>query len=158
MPFLWIPFINNTFGMAGTFCWIRSKDNSGNLNLAGLIEWYALWHIPLILLCIINLITIVAILVILCKRLCIKKTSDKVYKNMLRENAPLLIYPVIYNFISLFPLARHLYQTITISEESDSQVHCALVIIDSVAISSFSLLHTAYSLLLRDTIGNSIHL
>ena len=135
ISFFWIPFINNTYGMAGTFCWIRSKDDSCKENLAGLIEWYALWHIPMILLCVINMITIVAILVILCKRLCIEKTSDKVYRNMLRENAPLLIYPLFYNFISLFPLARHLYQTMHTSEESDNQVHHELVIFDSVAIS-----------------------
>ena len=134
MSFLWIPFIDDAYGMAGTFCWIRSKDDlCMNKNLAGLIEWYALWYIPLILSCIINMITIVAIVVILCKRLCIEKTSDKVYRNMLRENAPLLTYPVIYNFFSLLPLARHLYQTIATSEVSDKQVQSALWIMESVA-------------------------
>ena len=134
MSFLWIPFIDNAYGMAGTVCWIRSKDDFCQKKLAGLIEWYALWYIPLILLCVINMITIVAILVILCKRLCIEKTSDKVYKNMLRENAPLLIYPLIYNFFSLFPLARHLYQTMHTSEKGENQVHRALLIMASVAI------------------------
>ena len=133
MSFLWIPFINNAYGMADTWCWIRSKDDFCEENLAGLIEWYTLWYIPWIALCVINLITIVAIVVILCKRLCIEKTSDKVYKNMLRENAPLLTYPLIYNFFTLFPLAHRLYQTITVSEESDNQVHRALVVMHSVA-------------------------
>ena len=134
MSFLWIPFINNAYGMEDTVCWIRSKDDLCTKNLAGLIEWYALWFIPMILLCVVNMITIVAIVVILCKRLCIEKTSDKVYKKMLRENAPLLIYPLIYNFFSLFPLARHLYQTLATSEMGENQVHRALMIMDSVAI------------------------
>ena len=134
MSFLWIPFINNTYGMADTVCWIRSKDDFCQKNLAGLIEWYALWYIPLILLSVMNMITIVAIVVILCKRLCIKKTSDKVYKNMLRENAPLLIYPLIYNFFSLFSLARDLYQTMATSEKGENQVQRALLIMASVAI------------------------
>ena len=133
MSFLWIPFINNTYGMAGAFCWIRSKDDSCNENVAGSIERYALWYIPLILLCAINMITIVAILVILCKRLCIEKISDKVYINMLRENAPLLTYPVIYNFFSLFPLARRLYETMTNAETNDNQVQRALMIMHTVA-------------------------
>ena len=134
MSFLWIPFINNAYGMAAdTWCWIRSKDDLCNENLAGLIEWYALWYIPMILLSVINMITIVAILVILCKRLCIEKTSDKVYRNMLRENAPLLTYPVIYNFFSLFPLARRLYETMTNAETNDNQVQRALMIMHSVA-------------------------
>ena len=129
MSFLWIPFINNTYGMAaGTVCWIRSKDDFCQKNLAGLIEWYALWYIPLILLCVINMITIVAIVVILCKRLCIEKTSDKVYKNMLRENAPLLIYPLIYNFFSLFPFAHDLYETIP-----NTNSNLALMVMNSVA-------------------------
>ena len=133
MSFLWIPFINNAYGMAGTWCWIRSKDDSCKENLAGLIEWYVLWYIPLILLCVINLIIIIAIVVILCKRLCIKETSDKAYRNMLRENAPLLTYPVIYNFFFLFPLARRLYETMPNVETNDNQVHRALMIMHSVA-------------------------
>ena len=133
MSFLWIPFINNAYGMAGTVCWIRREDYFCQKNLAGWIEWYALWYIPLILLSVINMITIVAILVILCKRLCIKKTSDKVYKNMLRENAPLLTYPVIYNFFSLFPLARRLYETMPNADTNDNQVERAFMIMQSVA-------------------------
>ena len=134
MSLLWIPFINNAYGMAGTWCWIRSKDDSCKENLAGLIEWYALWYIPLILLCVINLIIIIAIVVILCKRLCIKETSDKAYRNMLRENAPLLTYPVIYNFFFLFPLARRLYETMpNVETNDDNQVHRALMIMRSVA-------------------------
>ena len=133
MSFLWIPFINNAYGMAGTWCWIRGKDDLCDENLAGLIEWYALWYFPWIALCVNNLILIVAIVVTLCKRLCIEKTSDKVYRNMIRENAPLLTYPVIYNFFSLFPLVRHLYQTITDSETKDNQVQRALMIMNSVA-------------------------
>ena len=89
MSILWIPFINNAYGMAGTWCWIRNKDDLCGVNLAGSIEWYALWYIPWIALCVINLITIVAIVVILCKRLCLKGTPDKVYKSMLWENATL---------------------------------------------------------------------
>ena len=131
MSFLWIPFINDAYGMAGTWCWIRSEDDFCEENLAGSIERYALWFIPLILLCVINMITIAAILVILCKRLCIEKTSDKVYRNMLWENAPLLTYPVINNFFSLFLLARGLYETIP--NTNNNQVLRALMVMNSVA-------------------------
>ena len=74
-----------------------SRRSTIETNLASLIEWYALWYGPLIVLCVLNLIIIVAIVVILCKRLCIEGTSDRlrVYRNMLRENAPLLMYPVM---------------------------------------------------------------
>ena len=133
MSFFWIPFINNAYGRAGPWCWIRREDDFCQKNLAGLIEWYALWYIPMILLCVIDTITIAAILVILCKRLCIEKTSDKVYRNMLRENAPLLIYPLIYIFFSLFPLARRLYETMTNAETNDNQVERAFMIMQSVA-------------------------
>ena len=133
MSFLWIPFIDNAYGMAGTVCWIRSKDDFCQKKLAGLIEWYALWYIPLILLCVTNMITIVAIVVILCKRLCLKGTPDRVYKSMLWENAPLLTYPVIYNFFFLLPLAHRLYETITVSEIGDNQVQSVLWIIHSVS-------------------------
>ena len=130
---LWIPFINDAYGLAGTWCWIRSKDDFCNKNLAGLIEWYALWYGPLIVLCILNLIIIVAIVVILCKRLCIEGTSDRVYRNMLRENAPLLMYPVMYNFFFLFALAHRLYETMTDSKTIDKQLWHVLSMMHSVA-------------------------
>ena len=105
--FLWIPFISNAYGLAGTWCWIQNKDYFCVRNWPGLIEWYALWCGPLIVLCVLNLIIIVAIVVILCKRLCIEGTSDTVYRNTLRENAPLLMYPVMYNLFFLFAIAHN---------------------------------------------------
>ena len=122
LSFLWIPFANDAYGLAGTWCWIRSKDN-----VAGLIELYALFVCPVIVLCVLNMIIIVAIVVILCKRLCIEGTSDRVYRNMLRENAPLLVYPVIYNFFFLFAIAHRL------CEDIDNQVLHVLSIMHSVA-------------------------
>ena len=39
-----------------------SRRSTIETNLAGLIEWYALWYGPLIVLCVLNLIIIVAII------------------------------------------------------------------------------------------------
>ena len=44
-----------------------SRRSTIKTNLAGLIEWYALWYGPVIVLCVLNLIIIVAIVVLLCK-------------------------------------------------------------------------------------------
>ena len=133
LSFLWIPFANDAYGLADTWCWIRSKDYFCKKNVPGLIEWYALFVCPVIVLCVLNLIIIVAIVVILCKRLCIEGTSDRVYRNMLRENAPLLMYPVMYNFFLLFAIAHRLYETMTDSKTNDNQVLHVLSIMHSVS-------------------------
>ena len=133
LSFLWIPFANDAYGLAGTWCWIRSKDYFCKKNWPGLIEWYALFVCPVIVLCVLNLIIIVAIVVILCKRLCIEGTSDRVYRNTLRENAPLLVYPVMYNFFLLFAIAHRLYETMTDSKTNDNQVLHVLSIMHSVS-------------------------
>ena len=59
------------------------------------------------------MVIVAAMLVILCKRLYFQETPDQVYKIMLRENAPLMIYPVLFHIVKLLGLAHRLYQITT---------------------------------------------
>ena len=113
LSFVWIPFIHDAYGLAGAWCWIRQKDDNCNPIIAGVVEQYALWYVPQFVLCTVNTIAILAILVILCKQLYVQKTQDEVYKNVLRENAPLMIYPVLYQVFNWVSLAQRIHETIT---------------------------------------------
>ena len=113
LSFVWIPFLHDAYGLAGAWCWIRDNYDNCSPNLAGKIEQYALWYVPLFVLCILDTIIIAVILVILCKRLFIDSTADTVYKSTLRENAPLMIYPVFYQIFNWVAVAQRIHETIT---------------------------------------------
>ena len=103
--FVWIPFLHDAYGLAGAWCWIRQKDDNCDSLLAGKIEQYVQGYGPVSFLCIVAMVIIAAMLVILCKRLYFQETPDQVYKTMLRENAPLMIYPVLFHIVKLLGLA-----------------------------------------------------
>ena len=111
--FVWIPFLHDAYGLAGAWCWIRQKDDNCDSLLAGKIEQYVLGYGPVSFLCIVAMFIVAAMLVILCKRLYFQETPDQVYKTMLRENAPLMIYPVLFHIVKLLGLAHRLYQITT---------------------------------------------
>ena len=67
--FSWIPFIHNTYGLAGAWCWIRAFDHEDcSFYIEGLIEQYVLWYGPLFVVLIGNFASTVAVSVVLCYR------------------------------------------------------------------------------------------
>ena len=127
--FSWVPFLHDTYGLAGAWCWIRVYGYADcQYYEEGLIEQYALWYGPFLLLLIFNAILTMAVLIILCRRAFCKQSNhapkdeenrvvrfqglnpeaDK-YKKALKDTLPLLAYPIIYNFFSWFTLANHTY-------------------------------------------------
>ena len=99
--FSWIPFINDTYGRAGVWCWIRTIDiiTCERLNF-GVVLQLVLFYVPMFSLL---LILVIFYLVILCKLQWRKRKwkdkldehsrhSDKVVR---KEIISLLAYPVI---------------------------------------------------------------
>ena len=138
--FVWIPFIHNTYGLAGAWCWIRKQDEYCNPFKEGLIEQFALWYVPYFILTIINSISITVITIILCKRTCDKKRQghkafqedvcdikckpfqdgDNRYKDeyhqyrqALRETLPLLALPIAFLFLGWFALANRIFRAVS---------------------------------------------
>ena len=129
----WVPFLHDTYGLAGAWCWIRVYGYADcRYYREGLIEQYALWYGPFFLLLIVNAILTIAVLVVLCRRAFRKQPNrapdvnedkrvrfqglnleaDK-YKKALRDTLPLLAYPIIYNFFSWFTLANRIRRNIS---------------------------------------------
>ena len=113
--FAWVPFIHDAYGLEGASCWIRELDDNCTQIYPGLVEQYALWHAPVLLVCFIDSIHITAIFVILCKRACAtQQTPDPVYKNTLKENIPLLVYPILYQCFALVSVGLQIHKTVTL--------------------------------------------
>ena len=64
--FSWIPFIHNSFGVVGAWCWIRSwKDDCATQKyLEGIIEQFVLWYGPLFISLTLSVVAVFIILIV----------------------------------------------------------------------------------------------
>ena len=137
--FVWIPFIHDTYGLAGAWCWIKNQDKQCNSLKVGFTEQFALWYVPYFILTIINSISITVITIILCKRTHKRKhqvheelqedagtnykqfqEGDNLYqdeyhkyKQALKETLPLLTLPVAFLFLGWFALANRIFRAVS---------------------------------------------
>ena len=137
--FSWIPFLHDTYGLSGAWCWIRVYHHSEcTYYYEGLIEQYVLWYAPFSLILLVNSIVTIAISAVLCHRAFKKRpahtptvnavdvekpnvvkfeepkieTESDRYKKALKDSLPLLAYPIIYNISSWFTLANRIRRAI----------------------------------------------
>lgn len=140
--FSWIPFIHDTYGLSGAWCWIRVYHHSEcTFYSEGLIEQYVLWYVPFFLILLVNSTVTIVILIALCYR-AFRKSPQPIempaepgvrrvafeepeidaeatrYKKALKDTLPLLAYPIIYNFFSWFTLANRVRRSISPDPDS----------------------------------------
>ena len=65
-----IPFIKNSYGPAGPWCWIRNIEEDCTVNTAGLDEQIALWTVPFGLVALVTLALVITALCWLCYASC----------------------------------------------------------------------------------------
>ena len=75
--FDWIPFITNSYGSTGPWCWIHSIEENCATHIAGLAEQIALWTVPFVLVAFLTLLFFIRALWLLSCRagLCYSFTS-----------------------------------------------------------------------------------
>ena len=117
--FTWIPFINDTYGIAGPWCWIKLYNNHYDLTEIGTIEEYSLWYGEFFVLLIINTFTIITVITVLCKR---AYTGDQQigmsYNKALKQTLPLIAFPILYQIQSWTTLTDRTYQLMKLSNNS----------------------------------------
>ena len=123
--FSWIPFIHNSYGVAGAWCWIRDwKDDCATQKyIEGIIEQFVLWFVPLFFFLTISVVAAFIMLVIFAKRSYAHRNQENEFllenhdrnrnKKAMKELLPLLAYPVIFYVLSLFPLIDRVYSAIS---------------------------------------------
>ena len=129
--FVWVPFLDNAYGLAGPWCWIRDwKNNCIEAKfLIGEVEQFTLYYGPAIFA---SLANIVVIFVIICFLGCYSKCKDndeialirvvrKKRRKALKELLPLLAYPIIFCIILIPPLFARTYDgLVTVKSKNDS--------------------------------------
>lgn len=112
-----IPFLSQTYGPAGSWCWITSwrGDCPSEILLTGLIEQFALYYGPGLLLLLVDSILALGLILILVARLCKKGTGrvEDSYKRQqskaLKQMVPLLVYSITFLLLLLPGFANRVY-------------------------------------------------
>ena len=134
--FTWIPFIHTSYGSTESWCWIRAHSSCDPTQRywEGFIEQFALWYGPLSICIFVSIPAIIVILVAFKYRYnrlspsesdplleeCMKRYMLKVY---FRKLIPLLIYPIIFFALFLFPIFRQVHHAISPPNFTLSLIH-----------------------------------
>ena len=126
---VWIPFIHNSYGIAGAVCWIRDWNDNCPTNKyeEGTIEQFVLWFGPLFVSLTVCVVAVGIVLSVLGWRACIMnqklleteteplliRQEQNRNKTALKELLPLLAYPIIFFVLALFPLIDRIYDAIS---------------------------------------------
>ena len=116
----WIPFINNSYGRVGAWCWIRSINyDDCSEHEFGIILQAALLNVPEAIFAIIVIPTYIVIIVYVARQKCCwrgKLSQDQenqaLRKHLNEEAWPLLFFPLGVVFLNIFPIANHTYRLI----------------------------------------------
>ena len=114
ITFTWIPFIKNSYGQAGAWCWIRSedKDNCEAFEFGRILQ-LIIWFVPLYTIMIILIITYVMLLVKLYlkkRKLVLTSKTDREHISQIQKDLlPLIAYPLIYFLLNIFPFINRIY-------------------------------------------------
>jgi hypothetical protein len=115
LTFNWIPFIENTYGRAGAWCWIRNQNYEENCteHKFGAVLQLALWYVPAYVLLGMLLVAYLVIVFSVVRRKFSQSKKDDVETNKLHEEVwPLLLQPIGVFILNIFPLVNRIYGTL----------------------------------------------
>ena len=142
-----VPFATASYGLAGSWCWIIIKGRSNHCyaDKAGIIEQFALWYGPSMVLLLIASITMVVIVVILARRWCMVRTipsagNQHAHRKALKQMIPLAAYPIVYFAFNVPPFIYRVYRAANVAHHNNGNyVHDVLAILTSVCTAIWSL-------------------
>lgn len=123
LTFNWVPFIKDTYGLSGPWCWIKSyNENCTKKDAFGQTLSIALWYGPIYpILLILSLLYIIILISIWHQKYRYEGMYDPerlIRRNlMLKEVRPLLWYPLIFLIIEIFPSINRVYDLVNMEKE-----------------------------------------
>ena len=123
--FNWIPFINNSYGRYGSWCWIRNLNyNDCSQYNFGIILQNALQNIPQYILAVVLMPTYVIVIVFVARQRCRMKgkeehdweTTAKLRERLNEEVWPLLFFPFGVLLLNIIPLINGIYESVNVAE------------------------------------------
>ena len=116
LTFNWIPFLQDMYGLAGLWCWIRTTNADCTHDYAlGITYQFTLFYGPLVALILFSFVAFVVIIVRLFKEKLNRTTGTALYQHALKEALPLLIYPLVFDIICSLMILNRVYYSITVA-------------------------------------------
>ena len=116
----WIPLVENMYGFAGAWCWIKlTKGDCHSGYTLGLIYQFALYYGPQQVVVVFSLVTFLLIVVVLCKRAVRGETGccqPSRYRAGLCEAFPLVLYAIVYDLMCILVAVNKIYYAIQIPQ------------------------------------------
>ena len=117
ITFCWIPFIQDSYGDAGAWCWIRGLNNDCDIFLFGTYLRFFLWYIPTTILLIAVVVVYIFIIVWVTwqRRRWVGKydpETERQKENLQKEVWPLLFYPLGFLVLNVFSLINRIQDAI----------------------------------------------
>ena len=113
--YCWVPFIENSYGRAGAWCWIRAEERIDCKPFKfGVLLQFIIWFVPLYTLMAVLILLYVTILVKLClnKQKWNRISTEEIIefkKQVKKDLLPLVLYPLIYFLLNIFPFINRIY-------------------------------------------------
>ena len=126
LTFNWIPFIEDSYGKSGAWCWIRNLnyDDCSEHKFGSIIQ-NVLWKVPTYIFLIIMIPTYLMVVGFVARQKCCSKDGasreqnrDTLRRTLHEEVWPLLFFPFGALILNLLPLANEIYETIYIDDPS----------------------------------------
>ena len=125
--FNWIPFINNSYGRVGAWCWIRHlnyDDNCTEYKFGSILQ-DVLWIAPSSIFLIVMIPIYIIVVVFVARKKCSRRyqvihdrESEALSITLNEEVWPLLFFPLGVLILNLLPLANEIHDTIYINSPS----------------------------------------
>jgi hypothetical protein len=149
LTFNWIPFINNSYGRSGVFCWIRSTNfDDCTQHKFGYILQFALWNVHFSIALILIIPTFLVVIVVVAWQRChLRGKSDTLRKTLNEEVWPLLFFPFGLIALLAIPTASAFNDIIDVDNPS-YDLHLASAVISPLQGGYIALVYT----LNRDTL------
>ena len=109
----WIPFIDNAYGIAGAWCWIKQYNDDCSLYVFGLVLQFVLYWLPVYVIGTLNLVAYIIARVKATKRFNYYggkfNPQDRTNREiLLKEVDQYKLYPIIFIIVNFFPLVTRI--------------------------------------------------
>lgn len=122
LMFTWIPFLQESYGESGAWCWIRTENNQNSnctKHMFGMYLAFITWYVPhYFLLCVLLVVYAVVVVNVIRKRnhwrgLYSSEPAIRTQQQQMKELVmPIIFYPLGFFALNLVPLINRVYNIV----------------------------------------------
>lgn len=133
-----VPFMTRSYGLSGSYCWIQEWKNNCNSEVlrAGVIEQFALWYVPSMVILTIASTAMVIMVIVLVYRANVRRGMNNQHWQALKQLLPLSAYPILFFVFDVPTCVNRAYGT---RSDVPTNIRDLLSVLDAISVMGFSL-------------------